>query len=717
MRINLKHKLILFFAVVFSFLLFPPKALSADICPNPTDNPCWVTKSPMPTARRELGVASDSTGKIYAVGGYNGSFLNTLEMYDPTTDTWITKASLSTPRNALGFTFLPSNGKFYAVGGFNNGNHLDDVYEYDTTNDKWTKKNSMSKPRQGLGLVAVNGKLYAIGGSTSDGFCVDTVEEYNPSSDLWRMKTSMSTPRCRPGILVFENKIYAIGGHLDYRNNGINLATVEEYDPATNIWTGKNPMSIARSVMGVSVNNNGRIYAVGGFIGQGSFQLTNIVEEYDPDTDTWTTRTPLPVAIHELGLALGGDGRVYAIGGQTMSNTAVNTNYAGFNPLSLPVPLLKQTSEPWQAYEYDSATLWNPSNPTINRWGCAMTSAAMIFRYHGIKKLPDGITLDPDTLNTWLKNQPDGYVREGWVNWLALSRLSMLATSVNDITTFDALEYDRKGWADKTQLTNDIANGIPGILEEFGHFIVGEGIDGDTFTINDPYYDRYTLNEAYGNTFLSLGRYVPSSTNLSYIMLVADADISLKILDNNGNELATGFVQQPINDPTDLTKHNSPLTMLYFQKPKTGQYQIIASSSNNKQYTLSAYLYDVNGDVKMIDQPSIIKPESTNSFIVEFDKNNNNNSNINKNVTFQITINDIRELDQLGHMDRGITTALIQLINNSEKMYLSNKKKQAMQLLWTAEKLLDKSINKLADNKAYEILMIDFVALKRLISS
>src|ERR1700722_603606 len=95
----------------------------------------------------------------------------------------------------------------------------------------------------------------------------------------------------------------------------------------------------------------------------------------------------------------------------------------------LSVPLIKQTSTPWQSQEYDSAHIWNPSNPTINAWGCAMTSAAMIFRYYGINELPDGTPLDPGTLNKWLENQPDGYVETGWVNWIALSRLSKLATS------------------------------------------------------------------------------------------------------------------------------------------------------------------------------------------------------------------------------------------------------------------------------------------------
>jgi hypothetical protein len=67
----------------------------------------------------------------------------------------------------------------------------------------------------------------------------------------------------------------------------------------------------------------------------------------------------------------------------------------------------------------------------------------MVFKYNGVKKLPNGKELNPDTLNNWLITQKDGYIGNGMVNWLALSRLSKQAISINNITEFDALEYNR----------------------------------------------------------------------------------------------------------------------------------------------------------------------------------------------------------------------------------------------------------------------------------
>lgn len=275
----------------------------------------------------------------------------------------------------------------------------------------------------------------------------------------------------------------------------------------------------------------------------------------------------------------------------------------------LNVPNLKQTSDPWQSQEYDSASLWSPENTTINRWGCALTSAAMILQYHGITKLIDGTGLDPGSLNTWLISQTDGYVGTGWINWLAISRLSKLAKTINNITAFDALEYTRVNSADKTQLTTDLKSSRPDILEEPGHFVVAKGISGNTFNINDPFYDRSDLNDGYSNTFLSLGRYVPSLTNLSYLMFTLDPSVEMIITNptgqktgNNGttnyNEIsgASYYTQNSlVNHVTNQT--NSPIKIFMIPKPSDGTYTIsvATTSSTPKGFSLKIYEYITDG--------------------------------------------------------------------------------------------------------------------------
>jgi len=151
-------KLISFCIFIIVLFLIHPSISNAETCPNnPSDNPCWVQKAPMPTARRDLGVASDLMGNIYAAGGYDGTgvitgFKNKLEKYNINTNSWEEKASAPVHRNAMGFTFHSPTGKFYYAGGYNEG-YFSELFQYDPGSNTWTQKSPMIVPRAYFGLV------------------------------------------------------------------------------------------------------------------------------------------------------------------------------------------------------------------------------------------------------------------------------------------------------------------------------------------------------------------------------------------------------------------------------------------------------------------------------------------------------------------------------------------------------------------------------------
>src|SRR6266540_4996364 len=103
----------------------------------------WVGRASLPTARAWFGAATAPNGKIYAIGGWDGVALGTVEEYNPATNSWATKTSMPTPRWNLGVT-LGSNGKIYAIGGQIQGfPYTNAVEEYDPTTDTWATKASM----------------------------------------------------------------------------------------------------------------------------------------------------------------------------------------------------------------------------------------------------------------------------------------------------------------------------------------------------------------------------------------------------------------------------------------------------------------------------------------------------------------------------------------------------------------------------------------------
>ena len=275
-------------------------------------------------------------------------------------------------------------------------------------------------------------------------------------------------------------------------------------------------------------------------------------------------------------------------------------------PTPLPLPSLdvidlKQFSPPWGSHVYDKATSWS-NNPFISRWGCALTSAAMVLKYYGH-------SVDPDSLNNWLKSQPDGYIGNGLVNWLALSRYSLQ----NSDGSIPALEYRRLAGT-VSNLTDEIVSGRPAIIGVPGHFLVAKSQTPDSFGINDPAYsDRPTL-ASYGNSFNSIGSYRPTHTDLSYILLTSSDNVDLAVTDSDGNLLdGYSFVEDPLTDDVDNSQSSGdPLNVFLLPVPGNGTYKV--ELSGNGLYDFDSYLYDENGDVSVYSKEGIVSQGAKDSF-------------------------------------------------------------------------------------------------------
>lgn len=131
---------------------------------------------------------------------------------------------------------------------------------------------------------------------------------------VWTTGAEMPTPRWDTHPCVVDGKIYLIGG-AGHSNQATNI--VEVYDPETDTWESKSPMPTARQVATTSVVN-GKIYVIGGAVGTdpeySDVETFTTVEEYDPAIDTWTTKSPMPTSRgwHTASVL---DGLIYIIGG------------------------------------------------------------------------------------------------------------------------------------------------------------------------------------------------------------------------------------------------------------------------------------------------------------------------------------------------------------------------------------------------------------------
>jgi len=122
----------------------------------------------------------------------------------------------------------------------------------------------------------------------------------------WTQRAPSLTSRSNPGMVVAAGRIYLLGG----LSTTVPEQVVEEYDPSTDTWSFKSSPILQRDYFAVA-ECGGLIFVVGGFF-DGSYVGT--IEAYDPSMDSWSLRAPIPTPRNFPALAEVG-GMLYAIGG------------------------------------------------------------------------------------------------------------------------------------------------------------------------------------------------------------------------------------------------------------------------------------------------------------------------------------------------------------------------------------------------------------------
>lgn len=177
----------------------------------------------------------------------------------------------------------------------------------------WTPRAPILTERWNPASVVLNGKIYVIGGQRGINpyGALPTVEMYDPETDTWEMKAPMLTPRWGLVAEVVNDKIYAIGGRGgSFAGGHYALDDVEEYDPQSDRWTSKTSMPTPRGwAGGVAINDT--IFVFGGL---GVQAEENVVEKYYPAGDSWKADVTMPQA-RSTFMTAHANGKVYLIGG------------------------------------------------------------------------------------------------------------------------------------------------------------------------------------------------------------------------------------------------------------------------------------------------------------------------------------------------------------------------------------------------------------------
>lgn len=225
--------------------------------------------------------------------------------------TWETKASM--PKGVVAAAGGVIDGKLYLVGGATT-DATTVLQIYDPLTDTWAvgAPPLIVKPCY-MVAGAIGGKLYVVGGAINcdSSSTTNVLQIYDPSTDAWSFGAPMPTARNQATGGVIDGKLYVAGGEQACAPC-TSMDTVEVYDPGTDTWTTKASMPTPLHLAAGAVLD-GKLYAVGGE--HLHPVVTDIVEVYDPLTDTWdTTSAPMPTAREWFGIGVI-NGRLHAIGG------------------------------------------------------------------------------------------------------------------------------------------------------------------------------------------------------------------------------------------------------------------------------------------------------------------------------------------------------------------------------------------------------------------
>jgi Peptidase_C39 like family len=135
--------------------------------------------------------------------------------------------------------------------------------------------------------------------------------------------------------------------------------------------------------------------------------------------------------------------------------------------VEIPVPAFAQDDPRW------SSVRLGPSRDTLGDEGCAVTSAAMVVAFYGIKT-------DPLELNNFL-TKAGGFSDDGLIHW---SRVPAIAPSHLELAYNGYASYDL---IDSNLLTKNPVIAIIRLRDDGAyHFVVIVGKEGRNYLIRDP---------------------------------------------------------------------------------------------------------------------------------------------------------------------------------------------------------------------------------------
>ena len=239
----------------------------------------------IPNTRYYPDYAVGNDGNLFVLGGWNGGYQPSVQIYNPVNDTWWT--GTDAPANiGAGCAVTLTNGSILV---FNRPWSVG-TYMYIPTTDVWhTMTSSPTGTLGGTSAVLLsNGSVFIMGGWNGAVSAIATCEIYNPLTDSWSSAESM--PIAAAGGAAFvgnDGFIYYVGGSTTgWPDTGTETNAIQRYDPVKDIWTVISAtISPEKAMFGLALDQEGNAYIVGGFntVGLDDIDMIQTMDLADED--------------------------------------------------------------------------------------------------------------------------------------------------------------------------------------------------------------------------------------------------------------------------------------------------------------------------------------------------------------------------------------------------------------------------------------------------
>lgn len=184
-----------------------------------------TTLAPLLQARYRHGAAY-LQNQIWLIGGrgLEDNLIPEVDVYDIATDTWSTLGNLPSAYQTSDNAAFAHDAHVYIVGGFTQDYIAHNATLRLTADNNTLVLDSMASIGQSRGDItgATDGTYaYIAGGFTDDNsFCqaLDSVERYSFEQDIWETIAPLNFPRAEKALVAMNNKVFAIGGERQIEN-------------------------------------------------------------------------------------------------------------------------------------------------------------------------------------------------------------------------------------------------------------------------------------------------------------------------------------------------------------------------------------------------------------------------------------------------------------------------------------------------------------------